>query len=420
MDEEQPEALLVGSQWVDPEYLDQLLRSWGLESTEMRGLLLIASFVVLTAVVAFIVNYLLKRIEHRCRASDNLWDDVFIHALRRPMHAFVWLQGVFWAAEVAYLFSEAEIFTANADLLRFGFIILLAWVLLGFVRGTEQLLVSDRVPEPMDYTTATAIGKLMRAIIFITAGLVMMQNMGYSLSGVLAFGGIGGIAIGFAAKDMLANFFGGAIIYLDQPFKVGDWIRSPDATVEGTVENIGWRVTRIRTFDLRPLYVPNAVFTTIAVENPSRMFNRRIFETVGVRYSDIHRVADIVRDIRQMLFDHDGIENERTTIVNFNVFNASSLDIMIYTFTKTRAWVEFHEVKQDVLLKVSQIIQEHGAEVAFPTRTLHMASGQEVPESFLRGDTSVDEKALKGASQKGVVQSQEPLNPEQESQERQS
>ena len=90
----------------------------------------------------------------------------------------------------------------------------------------------------------------------------------------------------FAAKDLLANFFGGLTIYLDRPFAVGDWIRSPDREIEGTVERIGWRLTLIRTFDKRPLYIPNAVFTTIAVENPSRMHNRRIYETIGIRYDD--------------------------------------------------------------------------------------------------------------------------------------
>ena len=104
-----------------------------------------------------------------------------------------------------------------------------------------------------------------------------MQALGYSISGVLAFGGIGGIAVGFAAKDLLANFFGGLMIYLDRPFSVGDWIRSPDKNIEGTVEEIGWRLTRIRTFDKRPLYVPNSTFTQISVENPSRMLNRRIY-----------------------------------------------------------------------------------------------------------------------------------------------
>ena len=113
-----------------------------------------------------------------------------------------------------------------------------------------------------------------------------MQLFDYSVSGLLAFGGIGGIAVGFAAKDLLANFFGGLMIYLDRPFSVGDWIRSPDKEIEGTVEDIGWRLTRIRTFDKRPLYIPNSIFASISVENPSRMSNRRIYEKIGIRYDD--------------------------------------------------------------------------------------------------------------------------------------
>ena len=92
-----------------------------------------------------------------------------------------------------------------------------------------------------DETTVTAIAKLARVSIVITAALMAMQTLGISISGVLAFGGIGGIAVGFAAKDLLANFFGGLVIYLDRPFKVGDWIRSPDRDIEGTVVKIGWR-----------------------------------------------------------------------------------------------------------------------------------------------------------------------------------
>jgi MscS family membrane protein len=129
----------------------------------------------------------------------------------------------------------------------------------------------------------------------------------------------------------------------------------------------------IRTFDKRPLYVPNATFTTIAVENPSRMLHRRISETIGVRYEDIDRVQDIVSDIRAMLNNHNEIEVSQTLIVNFLAFSHSTLDIMVYTFTKTREWVKYHEVKQDVLLKISDIIVGHGAEVAFPTQTLHVA-----------------------------------------------
>ena len=115
----------------------------------------------------------------------------------------------------------------------------------------------------MDYTTVDALSKLGRFSVVIIAALVILQTLGFSISGVLAFGGIGGIAMGFAAKDMLANFFGGLTIYLDRPFTVGEWIRSPDKAIEGTVEYIGWRHTRVRAFNKNPIYVPNALFTTI-------------------------------------------------------------------------------------------------------------------------------------------------------------
>jgi MscS family membrane protein len=225
------------------------------------------------------------------------------------------------------------------------------------------------------------LGKLLRLSVIITAVLVAMQTFGYSISGVLAFGGIGGIAVGFAAKDLLANFFGGLMIYLDRPFAVGDWIRSPDKSIEGTVEHIGWRLSRIRTFDKRPLYVPNAIFTQIAVENPSRMLNRRIYETIGIRYDDAGKMATIVERVKSMLKAHPAIDTEQTLIVNFNGFASSSLDFFVYSFTKTTNWVEFHEVKQDILLKILTIIEEQGAECAFPTSTLHLPEPVQISEA---------------------------------------
>jgi len=164
---------------------------------------------------------------------------------------------------------------------------------------------------------------------------------------------------------------------MDRPFKVGDWIRSPDKEIEGTVEEIGWRLTRIRTFDKRPLYVPNSTFANIAVENPSRMTNRRIYENIGIRYDDAAQAGAIVAGIKAMLEQHADIDHTQTLIVNLNHFGPSSLDILVYTFTKTTVWVDYHEIKQDVLLKIMDVITAHGAEVAFPTQTLHLASSPE-------------------------------------------
>lgn len=362
-----------------PAILTDWINNWSVLSEGMRAGIGIFFLVLMTAIVAFVASRVIYRLEKKCRGTTNLWDDAFLHAVRKPAIAFVWLQGVFWAAEIAYKYSEAEVFSYNDKVLEFGFIWLMVWTLLGVIKEAEKILASPvKMKKPMDYTTVNAISKLTRAVIIITAVLIAMQSLGYSISGVLALGGMGGIAIGFAAKDLLANFFGGFVIHMDRPFKVGDWVRSPDRNIEGTVEHIGWRITTVRTFDKRPLYIPNSIFTTVAVENPSRMTNRRISETIGIRYADVNQMATIVDDIREMLESHDDIDTDQTLIVNFLSFNASSLDIMVYTFTKTTNWVEFHKVKQDVLLKISDIIEGFDAEVAFPTRTLHLPDGVRV------------------------------------------
>ena len=383
------------------------IEKFGSLSDGWRAGVLIFLLVLGTATVAFIVSRLILAVENKFKSTKNKWDDAFLHAARRPMVAFVWLQGVYWAAEVAHHFSDAEVFKANGTVLQIGFVWVLVWFLFGLVKEIEKVLTSPiKMRKPMDYTTVNAISKLLRAVIIITAVLTALQTLGFSISGVLAFGGVGGIAVGFAAKDLLANFFGGFIIHLDRPFKVGDWIRSPDRNIEGTVEHIGWRLTTIRTFDKRPLYVPNAAFTTIAVENPSRMTNRRISETIGIRYADVHSMQKIVEEIREMLKNHEEIDSNQTLIVNFLAFNASSLDIMLYTFTKTTEWVRFHEIKEDVLLKVSEIIESHGAEIAFPTRTLHLPDGVRLggearEQGEARSEGSKEAPESRGESEQG-------------------
>jgi MscS family membrane protein len=226
--------------------------------------------------------------------------------------------------------------------------------------------------DPIDFTTANAIGRLIKISIIIIAFLSLLRIFGVGLTGVLAFGGIGGIAVGFAAKDILANFFGGLGVFLDRSFAVGDWIRSPDKDIEGIVEHIGWRITRIRTFENRPLYVPNAIFTTISLENPSRMSHRRIQETIGLCYDDADKLMSIVTDIRKMLNEHSDIDQEKGVTAHFTGLTPSSLNILINVHTTKTAGVVFNDVKEDVLLKIHHIIRSHNARIAFPTSTVYL------------------------------------------------
>mgnify|MGYP005850171845 CR=1 FL=1 len=335
---------------------------------------------IIAGLASWIARRFLRRLHtHFAAKTDNPWDDALVLALPGPVVLAIWAIGL----RIASLTVGGDLFTSSRAGHTFSVVLVICavWFLSKWISGIEEGLVAMQSARPpdqqVDKTTINAVGKLLRLVVLFTGLLVCLQTWQIDISAVLAFGGVGGIAIGFAARDILANFFGGLTIYLDQPFKVGDWIRSPDREIEGTVEYIGWRHSRIRTFDKRPLYVPNSIFTTIVIENPQRMLNRRIYETIGIRYDDIAKMDAITKEVEEMLRAHPEIDTNQMLMVYFNAFAASSCDFFVYTFTKTTQWAYYHKVKHDVLLKISGIIAKNGAQIAFPTSTLHIASAPE-------------------------------------------
>ena len=344
----------------------------------------------LALVAGIVIKRILAGLEKQSAKTSTVWDDALLEAARRPLRALIVLYAAVFILEIAitqlqqFQLQQGAIYflAAGGDgaffpaLRQIIVILLMAWFLLGFSNCFERRLLEKLKAEPdqaqtqMDPTTLHALVRLLRLVIVIAAILVVLPTLGVEITAVLAFGGIGGIAVGFAAQDLLANFFGGLMIYLDRPFAIGDWIRSPDREIEGTVEKIGWRLTVVRTFDKRPLYVPNSVFNKLSLENPSRMSHRRIYETIGIRYQDADKMGVIVEDVKAMLLAHEEIDTSQTMIVNFNYFAPSSLDFFVYTFTRTTNWIRFHEIKQDVLLRIVAIIHSHDADIAFPTTTI--------------------------------------------------
>mgnify|MGYP001497119504 CR=1 FL=1 len=342
---------------------------WGLEV-----------FVVVTAtlIVRYAAMRLLRVLGKHLQKTQNVWDDALLEAARKPLSYFILIFGIAWMIEISDGYFQTELFSPeNLDLVRqLVFITLVAVFLIRFISLSESRILTKLEKEEssdqgsIDPTTLLALAKLLRLSIVISSVLVALPTVGIEITALLAFGGVGGLAVGFAAQDLLSNFFGGLMIYLDRPFTIGDWIRSPDREIEGTVETIGWRLTVVRTFDKRPLYIPNSVFTTLTVENPSRMSNRRIKETIGIRYQDASKMGDIVTEVKSMLEKHEEIDSSQTLIVSFNAYSASSLDFFIYTFTKTTNWIRYHEIKQDVMLRIIQIVHSHKADFAFPTTTV--------------------------------------------------
>lgn len=352
------------------QYLQQLLVSLHIGNW-------VVNFIIVLCITLFLQlmwKAFTKKTEKFIVKTENDWDDIVWYALWRPMNWLITLMGGSMALRVIAESEQLLISSYVPIVQKISILLLIGWIFWRLVHKAESTFVGQ---DHKDTTTVTAVAKLAKLSVAVIISLSVIQTLGVSISGVLAFGGMGGLVVGMAAKDLLSNLFGALMVYMDKPFRVGDWIRSPDKSIEGTVESIGWRVTRIRTFDKRPLYVPNSLFTQIVVENPSRMSNRRIKETFGLRYRDINQVELIIKAVREMLKNHPDIDKKQTLIVNFNYFNDCSLDFFIYTFTKTTNWVLFHEIKQNVLLKVAQIVEQQGAEFAFPTRQLVIDSSLE-------------------------------------------
>jgi len=238
--------------------------------------------------------------------------------------------------------------------------------------------------------------KVINSLIVIVATIFILKILGVNLTALLSGLGIAGAAVAFAAKDSIANIFGSVSILVGDVFEQGDWIEAKE--VNGTVVEIGLRASTIRTFDNALISIPNSELANNGVKNWSRRrIGRRIKMNIGVTYqSDFSDIRHAILDIREMLKEHPGIANQsteyhdtyrqaklvstedfkgikRTTLVFMDEFADSSINILVYCFTRTVAWEEWLEIKEDVMFKIAEIIKKNKLDFAYPTLTLHQA-----------------------------------------------
>lgn len=323
--------------------------------------------------------------------THSRYDDEFLNCIRKPAELLVVIIGLFIAVQVLQLPGEPVnlrrgayailkvLVTFDIGWTLFNLVNLLDIFLSGWVSKTESTLDDHLLP---------FIRKSLRAFIIFLAVIMTIQNLGYSISGLLASLGIGGLAVALAAKDTLSNIFGSFMIILDRPFHLGDWVKAGD--MEGVVEEVGFRSTKIRTFAKTLITVPNNIIANLAVDNFSRMPKRRIKLNVGVTYETRPaQMRQAVSQIREMLKNHPAIEQD-FFLVNFTDYGPSSLDIMVYCFTTTTVWGEYLDAREDICLKIMDILEVLGLEIAFPSRSIYLRgqkdeephAQQAIPESL--------------------------------------
>ncbi len=259
-----------------------------------------------------------------------------------------------------------------SSLLSALFIVAVTWLLLR-VTNVLSSVVEERLVGRGEVGAMGLVPpgrKFVKAIVVIFAFVAILSNFGFNVAALLAGLGVGGIAVALAAQRTIENLFGGIVLYTDQPVRVGDFCRFGDKL--GTIEEIGIRSTRIRTLDHTVITVPNAKFSNMELDNITARERIRLLAVVTVRYETTpDQLRYILVEIRKLLYSHERVISD-TPRVRFINFGAYSLDIEVVTYINTTDWAEFLGIREDIFLRIMDIIKASGTGFAFPSQTLYM------------------------------------------------
>ncbi len=319
----------------------------------------------------YLSKFLIYTLDIVTQKSKTPIDDVIIDIIRSPLKLALQVVGFYLALVLITLPPSLELVIEH--FLNSVLIFALFWVFLSAIEMLKSSMstVHEKINKKLSQEVLNFIFKALKVFIILLGGMSILQQWGLNVSGFVASLGLGGLAFALAAKDTAANLFGSLVILSDKPFLIGDWIKTPE--VEGTVEEIGIRSTKIRTFAQALVSVPNANLANAAIINWSRMGKRRIKTTLGLTYDTTKsQMEAILADIEAYLRGHEGIDQE-SIYIRFSGFGSSSLDIFCYFFTKTTNWGEYMKLKEEVFLHFMELIQnKHHASFAFPSRTLYI------------------------------------------------
>ena len=342
-------------------YLEKLISFFKSQAWFLYVLIVILIAVGLTYSI-YIIH---QKLRYRWNKKEYPLLKTLMKALYWPLIIFIWIEAVSINSSIFIPYTNNANATFIDKIRKVSLLLLLAWVFIRFIKLFEYQLLQGRFKnQNTDKTTIQATGKILRVSAFTIVSLLLLPIIGVEITGIVAFASGSAIIVGIAAQHILANYFGGIVVLSDGHFRVGDWIYSPDRDIEGIVEYIGWRSTHIRTFDRRMLYVPNATFSSIIVINSSRMTNRRISDTINIRYEDAPLLDKILEEINLMLQKHPSLDKSRRLATHFTEFGPFSIKLTLLVFTYTIDWQTYREIQQRLFIDIIKIITDNGAQVA--------------------------------------------------------
>ena len=311
-----------------------------------------------------VVSFLQKLASHTATHYDNK----IISALKAPVSFAFIIVGLHMFFLIIY--KETDLIK---NILNTLIVYDIFWAILALTEALRELLhtFSSKLSKDLHREIENFMLTIIKIIIMGIGLGAMLQVWGIDVTALIASLGIGGLAFALAAKDTASNLFASFSLLADKSIAIGEWIKVKD--VEGTVEHIGMRTTKIRSFGKALITVPNQVIANNPIENFSRRGIRRIKLNIGLNYNTTSvQVSNIVTQIKEMLKNHDGISVEDTMLVNFSSFGDSSLNIFVYTFTNTSNWKKYMDIREDIHKQIMQIVEDNNSSFAFPSQSLYV------------------------------------------------
>ncbi len=351
----------------------QQLSIWMGDSEIRHGFVAVVVLFATVVLRKYLLQWLRAVTQGLTQRTKTTLDDAFFEAAEKPLSWLILLFGI-WAA-VMILKPSTELLPVLDIAERGGrmfIIVLIVWFLWRLIDGVAAyaLAKAKSTDSSLDDQLIPFVSKTLKLFLVITGTLVVAQNMGYSISGLIASLGIGGIAVAMAAKDTIANLFGSIMLLVDRPFMVGDWIKTSE--FEGVVEEIGFRSTRIRTFAQTLVNVPNSMLANMVIDNIDARSKRRVKMRIGITYAtSTEKMQQAIEGIENILRAHPGVDQD-FSLVKFDNFDDSALSIFLYYFSKDKNWATYLQVRQEVNLEIMQLLESLGIAFAFPSQSLYI------------------------------------------------
>ena len=336
----------------------------------------IAAFLVILAgliIKRILISIIEKKITEFVEKTEAEWDDLLFEAITKPVNAFIMIGAVHVAVFLLVFNLEnfPTAFIGKSYTVLLGIILIWGvYRLVDVVAHYLDELVANK-DEGLKGQFVPLIKKALRILVVIVGALTVLATIGINITGLAALLSVGALAISMGSKDSVANLVGTVNILTDRPYKVGDWI-TVGSSIDGDVEEIGFRSTKIRMFDKTLMTVPNGTLATETIKNWSRMPKRRIKMTIGLTYdASPKQMREALKRIETILKEDEGVDQDYM-LVQFTDFGPSSLDVFLYYFSKSTVWREYLETRERVNLKIMECLEEMGLEFAFPTQTMHL------------------------------------------------